>query len=78
MGNSLDDVEELFRVTQEIIDKNKKVKFRKKRRSYAIRMSNTKKPQQNNASNENPFSKEEGKPKIIDFFRLENPKIIQY
>jgi hypothetical protein len=55
IDNNSDDVEELFKATQEIIDKKKKVKF-KKRRSYAVRMSATKNTGSKNTSNESPIS----------------------
>ena len=59
--NNFDDVEELFRSTQEIVEKkNMKVKFKKKRRSYAIRMSNSKKQPNKYESNDSPIPQGDG------------------
>ena len=59
--NNFDDVEELFRSTQEIVEKkNMKVKFKKKRRSYAIRMSNSKKQPSKYESNDSPIPQGDG------------------
>ena len=56
----LDDVEELFKSTQEFIDKSKHVKV-KKRRSHAIKMSATKKNvKSKNTSIDSPLSREGG------------------